>query len=371
MKFKTPLIIFIIFRFFTLLSFVLLIFILNPIRNLNDFFLVFQESLCKWDCWLYSIITTTNYSAQHHCAFFPLFPLIVKGVQFLFKNNIFYTAFFLSNIFCLLAVIFLYNLSSFIYSEKIGLYTIALFMASPTTLFYSTFYTESLFLMLITLFYLLLYYEKWFFAAVVAGFASATRNVGMFLSVILIYEYFRNQKDFLKLNNLKIVLYFLISLFGLITFMIFLKIKYNDFFYFYKATALNWPERSHFVFPFWDFIKWLKNITVTFQFKITHDRNNLSFLYVLFSILLVIWGIRKIKLSHAIFLLIILFIVSLQPRIISCSRYLSSAFPVWNLLALYFSENKKEKFMYKTFIFIMLFWQFYMNYRWVNTYWVD
>ena len=209
-----------------------------------------------------------------------------------------------------------------------------------------------------------------FFAALIAGLASATRNVGVFLSLIMVFEFLRGQNKIFKKENIKIIFYFIIALAGIISYMLFLKVKYNDFFYFVKATQ-NWPERSHFVFPFWDFLKWLKNITVTFQFKITHDRNNLSFLYVLATVLLVIWGIKKIKLSHAFFLLVILFIVALQPRIISCSRYLSSAFPVWNLLALFVSENKKEKFLYKIIIFVMLFWQFYMNYRWVNTYWVD
>ncbi len=370
MKIKQPVLIFAFFRLFTLFSFVVLILLLNPVKNFNEFSSLFKNSLCKWDCWLYTNIAKTGYDKSWYCAFFPLFPLIVYGLKFLFNGDVFYSAFVLSNIFCLIAVIILYNLTLLVYSEKIALYTIAFFMASPTTLFYLIFYTESLFLMLVTLFFLMLYYKKWFYAALIAGLASATRNVGIFLSFILIFEYFRNQKWTIKFSDYKIILYFLISLTGLLSFMIFLKFKYNDFFYFVKATQ-NWPERNGFTFPFWDFLKWLKNITVTFQFKITHDRNNLSFLYILITLLLIIWGIRKIKLSHAIFLLLVLLIVSVQPRIISCSRYLSSAFPVWNLLALFVAENKKEKFLYKIIIFVMLFWQFYINYRWVNTYWVD
>ncbi|MCX8094558.1 MAG: hypothetical protein N3E50_10405 [Candidatus Goldbacteria bacterium] len=370
MKIKIPVFLFLFFRIYTILTFVFFIFLFNPIRNQMEFFILFKESLCKWDCWLYTKIVESWYGQPWYCAFFPMFPLIVKYLKFLFGGDIFYTAFILSNIFCLVAVIFLYNLTYLIYSEKVALYTIVFFMASPTALFYSTFYTESLFLMLVTLFFLLLYYKKWFYAALVTGFATATRNVGIFLSFILVFEYFRNKKWIIKLGDYKIIFYFILSLTGIISFMIFLKIKYGDFFYFVKATQ-NWPERNGITFPFWDFFKWLKNITVTFQFKITHDRNNLSFLYILATLLLVIWGIKKIRLEHAIFLLLVLFIISVQPRIISCSRYLSSAFPVWNLLALFVVDNKRGKLLYKIILFVMLFWQFYINYRWINTYWVD
>jgi len=370
MNIKKPFLIFTLLRFYTFLTFFFLIFIMNPIKDLNDFLYIFKDSLCKWDCWIYTLITDTGYSKPWFCAFFPLFPLIVKNLKILFNGNVFYTAFILSNLFCFFAVVFLYNLVKDVYSEKVALYTIVFFMASPTILFYSTFYTESLFLMLVTLFFLLINNKKWFYSALVAALASATRNAGIFLSFILVFEYFRNQKWPVKLSDYRIILYFLISVTGLISFMIFLKLKYDDFFYFIKATQ-NWPERNGFTFPLWDFLKWLKNITVTFQFKITHDRNNLSFIYILITVLLIFWGIRKIKADQAIFLLMVVLIISVQPRIISCSRYLSSAFPVWILLALFVVENKREKLLYKIIIFLMLFWQFYMNYRWVAGYWVD
>jgi hypothetical protein len=380
MKTAKPALIFLSFRAFTLLSFAAYVLLAGAAGNWSDFFNSFKDALYSWDSWIYASIVEKGYDEPFKCAFFPLFPLLVRSLSLIFNSDAVLTAYVISNAACMAGVIFFYNLVKEEYSEKTALYSSVFFMAAPTTLFYTSVYTESLFFMLAVLFFLLLKRKMWLAAAIVAAFASGTRNVGMFLMPALVLAYlleksgkgfsFKNLISLAGKIDLKICLLAALSLLGLFAYMWFLKTKYNDPLFFYRAAAM-WPERSGFIFPFWDFLMHIKNFTVQFQQKVTYDRVNLCFVYFSLALLLTVWGIKRLRPSHGLFLLLVIAILAVQPRLISISRYISSTFPVWILLSLFTIERKNSALWFIMFTGVMLVWQLYINFRWYLGMWVS
>ncbi len=132
----------------------------------------------------------------------------------------------------------------------------------------------------------------------------------------------------------------------------------------------NW--NNSIVFPFWDFLKHLKNFTVEFQLKFTGDRVNMSFLYTLFSIFLLIYGYNKINRGLFYYSVItLIYLNSINHIQASNGRYISNIFPVWILFALWVLNKQNPRFFLFCSMVIMSYWQIYLIFRWVLGSWVQ
>ncbi|MFH2019536.1 MAG: hypothetical protein ABII80_02905 [bacterium] len=144
-------------------------------------------------------------------AFFPLFPLLIRGLISLSITPLL-AAFSISLFSLILFILIIYKL----YPQLSNKF-ILLFLTFPTSFFLLSVYTESLFLLLFVLVLFLTRRRKFFLAALTLAMLTSTRLVGVFALIYLIYEMLSA-----KQSHLKIIGYSLFALSGLFIYMLFL-----------------------------------------------------------------------------------------------------------------------------------------------------
>lgn len=142
----------------------------------------FILSLANFDGLHYVIIASQGYQ-QFQQAFFPLFPLLIKGLTFLTRDY-FLSGLIISNISFLIGTfIFTKYLKAIKVTDKNILWTIVFLLAFPTSFYFGALYTEGLFFLLLISSLYFFQKKQFIFAAVFALLTSLTRFIGIFLFV--------------------------------------------------------------------------------------------------------------------------------------------------------------------------------------------
>lgn len=143
-------------------------------------------ALFKWDAHWYTLVAEQGYS-QQSIVFFPLFILLIKAVA---STGLSYAlaGFLVSNVCALLTYPLLYRLLRLDFPEQLaarGLFVYALF---PTSFFLQSVYTEPLFLVCSFSCVYLCRRGNWVYAGLWGALAALTRNIGIILSLFMLYE---------------------------------------------------------------------------------------------------------------------------------------------------------------------------------------
>ncbi|MDX2031750.1 MAG: hypothetical protein SF339_13840 [Blastocatellia bacterium] len=127
----------------------------------------------------------------HNWAFFPLYPLLVRGAASL-TGEYPLTAMGLSNLFLLLGLITLHKtVLAFGYGKLIANRTVLYTALFPASYFFSLPWTTSLFLLTTTSSFLAAKNNRWWLAGLLGALASATRYNGVFLFPALLIMYWQ------------------------------------------------------------------------------------------------------------------------------------------------------------------------------------
>ena len=146
------------------------------------------------------IFSGANFDGEHYLsiaifgykpleyAFFPVYPFLisnsVKPFSFDFVSLITYSTIsglVISNFAFLVSLILLYELLRIDYSRKIAYLTIILLLIFPTSFFFGSLYTESIFLLLTVASFYCARKGNWWLAGILGCIASATRVFGVLL----------------------------------------------------------------------------------------------------------------------------------------------------------------------------------------------
>jgi len=145
--------------------------------------------LLRWDSQHYAYIAEHGYD-RIRTAFFPLYPLLVKGLS-LVIGNVFVAGVVLSNVALLVALGYVSALTRTIYGEAAARRAALYLAGAPAAVFFSAMYTESLF---VALGAATLYHARqghWARAACAGALAAATRNTGVILATVIALEALR------------------------------------------------------------------------------------------------------------------------------------------------------------------------------------
>ena len=152
--------------------------------------------LIQWDASLWYLdIAREGYtfSLQHpsRMPFFPLYPIVVKIVSFVF-HDLRVAGLLVSNASLVAAALLFNALINVDYDDpRINRAAAMFFMFSPYSFFFSCAYTESMFLMLAMGSFLAARHQRWMLASVLGMLLSATRQVGLLIALPLFVEYVR------------------------------------------------------------------------------------------------------------------------------------------------------------------------------------
>ncbi len=150
------------------------------------------ESFANFDGIFYLRIAHDGYS-QYEQAFFPLVPLLIRAAAPVFGGNLLIAGLTLSFVSFLTGAYYLVQLLR-LHGVRNPMTILALLLVFPTSFFFHSLYTESLFFLLAVLtFYF--HHKGWKkYAALTASLASATRLVGVFLAIPFVVDAFRALK---------------------------------------------------------------------------------------------------------------------------------------------------------------------------------
>ncbi len=148
--------------------------------------------LTSWDHWdaqRYVHIAQYGYQSIYDTPFFPLLPLLIKGIAFIFGNQG-YLAFgmIISNAALLGTLFVLYQLATDALGEHVGRRTLLYLCIFPTAFFFFAAYNESLFLLLTCAAFLAMRRQKWWLAGLLGLLATLTRTAGIMLTLPYLYE---------------------------------------------------------------------------------------------------------------------------------------------------------------------------------------
>jgi hypothetical protein len=347
-----------------------------------------------WDGAWYAQIVSDGYAghAPASTAFFPLYPLLVRSFAELFGGPLSLGATSLWGVlvslaFLPLALFFVYRVAEDGWGEGAARTTTLALAFFPTAFFLNSAYTESLFLALSA-------GSLWAYrvrgdlllACVLAGFAAATRNVGVFLLAPLAYEWFRGVREsgwdrsrVAEGANLALVPA------GLLAYMAYLWMRFGDPLLFYNAQEI-WDRRpvDPLTLTVDVFVEAYASLQTAFGpgtpadsalagiVGRLHDANDAySLLFLLVTLALFVAGLRVLPLSLSLYaLLLIISAVSFgKPAtpLMGFSRYVLVAFPLFITLAVLLEGRPRTRGVYLCLSAAasLLFCAFFVSWRFV------
>lgn len=349
-------------------------------------------SFANFDGVHYLTIAKNGYSAQFTQVFFPFYPFIIGLMNKLFSNvNEVVIGLFISNISFIFFIYYFVHLLRLNYKDNSIIWILLFLIFFPTSFYFGSLYTESLFMLLIISSFYYARKKHWWLAGILGAFASATRPIGILLLPALMWEWqkeYRGKYQVLsikymnkKLNPnifLKSMLHttyyllhapilYLVPL-GLIAYMIYLQLTFGDFLYFWHVQPVFGAQRSGnsiILLPqvFWRYIKIL--ISVSFQ--------HLEFWIALWELLFTLFAIYllflahklKIRTSYLIFSWLSILIPTTTGTLSSMPRYIVTAFPLFIVLGTISGKYMKSVLLIISIILMLVFTALFTHGDWV------
>ncbi|MBP9819976.1 hypothetical protein KBC79_04540 [Candidatus Woesebacteria bacterium] len=212
----------------------------QPLSNLA------QETWGRWDTRHYLLLSTDGYTnvrdEGYLLVFFPLYPLLIRGLTQVTFLSPYAAGVLLSWIFFSLAGVFIYKLVRLDFDQKTARQTLKYLALFPMSFFFGMAYTESLFLLLLAMFFYFLRKRYLLWAAIVLYLAAITRLQGILLVIPAMVEVYWNWRTHTnrslwanKRSAIQTAIGFL--LFGAMGFGTYLLLN--------KVVAGNWIEFLH------------------------------------------------------------------------------------------------------------------------------
>lgn len=310
-----------------------------PVRAGYLFIGKFPYILANFDGIRYMDIATRGYITEG--AFFPLYPLLIVPSPF-------WLGVIISNLSLLIAIYFLVKLLEVDYPRKIIIWTIVFLLVFPTSFFFHTVYSESLFLLLAVLSFYLARSNKWLLAIISATLLCATRLVGIFIIPALMVEYWQQKRD-----RRFLPLLFFPSL-STVGYSLFNYLKWGDWLYFLHAHGqlANGRSTSAIVFPGQTLFRYWKILTTISPHVYVWWIALLELVVFVGGCYLLYLGFKqKIRLSYLIFAGLCFLLPALSGTFSGLPRYLIICFPVFIVLAAV--KSRVMKIFLATIFFVL------------------
>lgn len=318
----------------------------------------------------YLRIAQNGYNAQYSQAFFPLFPLLIRIINSLdiFPKDLvldtrifvdpsyFIVGLVLSNVFFLSALILFYKLIRLDFNQKVAFASLILLVTFPTSFYFGAIYTESLFLFLSMGAMYFTRKNNFLIAGVFSLLASATRIFGLVIILFLIVEIylkFKKKEIIIRSEELtKMIIGILLTPFGLLLYMLYLRLNFDNPLYFFTSQPNFGAARSSenlVLLPqvIYRYIKIFITVPKTSQLFFNAF---LEFSFTIITLIILLVFFKKMRVSYFIFTLGCLILPTLTGTFSSMPRYALLGF----LLLPYIYQSTERYFKVLVIIFIII-----------------
>ncbi len=295
--------------------------------------------------WFWSWI---NFDGEHYLSiaqmgyqpltyfFFPIFPVVSRFIGNLIGGGFFNLALaglVVSNVSFFVALIGLWKLAKMEFDKTIANYTVLLLLLFPTSYYFGSYYTESIFLAVIVWSFYMIRKDKWMYAGTLGGISTAIRIIGVALLPSFAIEMWqRKRKNFLMfLGTILVPL-------GILIYMYYLNIKTGDPLNFLNTISIFGAQRSStFIILPQVFYRYIFKIipALNFQYFPSFFTTFLEIFSALSFLFLSILSFWKTRLSYAVYLSLGYIIPTMSGSFSSLPRYVLILFPAFILSAVY------------------------------------
>lgn len=343
--------------------------------NLQNNFLGGGKEVFLKAPWFYSM---ANFDGEHYISiaqngykplqyfFFPFYPFLIKFFVNLLANNIYFNYVLIGQFLSLICFI-----TALYFLKKLYNFSLLFFLFFPTSFYFAAVYTESLFLLVSALFFYFLHKKNYFVASLFAIIGGLTRLVGAIFPLLLLIELTLNYRKNNKVS-VKYLFYLFISSLGTLSYLVYLKIKTNDFLEFLHNVSIYGDQRSSkFIFLPQVYYRYIVKIIpnlfpIYFPFAYVVILEFIVSLVFLFSLFLVY---KKYSLNFFIFSCFLFLIPTLSGSFSSLPRYVLPIFPVFLLFSEYFNKLNFYKKIAISIILVIMFnisLMFFANGYWIS-----
>ena len=293
-----------------------------------------------------------GYVSEYSQAFFPLYPLIINSFSFwnIFQFDsklVMLLNGLIISFFAFIGGLFFYRkILLFDYKYSIVRGTLFLLLFFPTSFYFGSLYTESLFFLLSCVAIFLIIKKYYLYAGIFICLATATRITGVFLILIYLIELFlvlKKDKFQEKPADLFIKLFgLLISVFGLFLYMFYLYYNYNNPLYFLTAQPVFGASRQvdQLVTLPQVFYRYLKILLTVPFFTAQFFSAITELLFSLFGIFLLVISFRRVRFSFWVFSLCVYLLPTLTGTLSSMPRYILLLFLLFPALTIFFKNQQ-------------------------------
>lgn len=305
---------------------------------------VVEDTLCRHDVGWYSHIAVFGYSynpdEQSSVAFFPVMPMAIRLTKIMLGVDVYRAGIIVSNSFLLLALLLAYRLAIALgETPQVAKTALLLLGFQPATVFFSAAYSESLFMFLVSGAMLAAINRRWAVAGILGMFASATRNVGVFVAPAIGLMWLADSgvslRSFTSLASVKELLrlfinkrdwgWVLVIPLGMLAYMFYQHSVFDNAFAFVDVQK-NWGHR---IVGFW--VVLFEKTVACLSGKLNWI-NNLNLVASFLFIVLGIGAWKRYGAGIGVFCLACVLIPS-SATIVSMTRYVAVIVPSFFLLA--------------------------------------
>jgi hypothetical protein len=313
----------------------------------------------QWDSVWYIAIAQHGYTTPQATAFFPLYPLLIRGITLLFGTHWLLASLLVSNAGTWCALIGVGLLAANTWDtadsrEQSSFSVLRMEVAYPLAFFLTAPYNDGLFLAAATFGLLTMRMGKWGLATLCICLALLTRSTGVILLVPLVFEYGRQHgwwrrqawtpRLALVWSRLGVVLLILGgSSFGIGLYMLFLFGKFGDPFLFLHAESQFWHHSGILDLIYHNTAPARTPVPTTPSppgaiWGYNQARSLVDLAPVIIFAALTMIGARRLPPAYTLYMVGLLILIVISPRphrlglFVSAGRYLIAAVPIFILL---------------------------------------
>jgi len=299
----------------------------------------------RWDTYWYLDIIKNGYYLKNdntlsNVVFFPLYPFLIKVVGFFLAGNYVLAGWIISMVSLFVACGFFYKLVKEFHPDVNPELPILLMLIFPTAFFFNIVYTESLFLAITVITFYYVFKKNFYLAGFFAFLGALTHSNGVFLALPILWEIWRIN-GWKSIFTIRIVPVFFAPL-GMLAFLLYDYIKFNDLFLFFKiesawgrSFSINWEHFSLFSHPS------IVNMGIDMAFT----------LFVLTVVFLVY---KKLSPLYAVFMSLTILAALTSGTLMSIGRYSLVLFPIFILLAKIKNKTFQQVWIFTSILFLAL-----------------
>lgn len=323
--------------------------------DMQGFFKSFEKLWVRWDSPHYIYLAENWYvnegTAKIFIAFYPLYPFLMKILNFFTQNSIL-SGIIISNVCNCFASYYLYKLVSIDFDDKTAFAAVKYMLIFPFSFFFGIVYTESLFMMLSIMCFYYLRKNNWLLAGFFGFLSAVTKNQGIILFAPAVVEVLMS----LKIQNIRYALEnkkrLFIEFLKKITYIIPIPLGFGAYLTLNKLVTGSWFKFLEHQSSYWHHNFNLIHDTLKYHFdymtresysgltKVSIWFPQLALIFIV--VLLMIYAFRKVRGSYILYMLLYTVMIYSTTWLISGGRYLLCLFPVHILIAI---MSRKSKYM--------------------------